>query len=97
MLPVVELIDTDRHGWDAEMGGIVATKRGEGEPSEYECDECGRTTFSVWTRFEYPGDLFDTYEKQYRGREPDLFSWFSLMGQCSGCSRLLPLTDFECA
>jgi hypothetical protein len=94
---VTELIDTDRHGYDGELGGIVATKRGEGDRVEFACEECGPKPFRIWVRFEYPDDLFDRSLREFRGRQQDLFNWFSLIGQCSGCSRLRPVTDFECA
>src|SRR5262249_47862620 len=93
----VELIDTDRHGYDAEIGAIVATVRGKGERGEYQCDGCGPQAFQICARFEYPDDHFDWNNKEFRGREKDLFTWFSLVGKCPGCSRLLSITDFECA
>jgi hypothetical protein len=94
---VTELIDTDRHGYDAEIGAIVATKRGEGDRVDYLCEECGRKPLRLWARFEYSDDLFDREISEFHEREQELFSWFSLVGQCSGCSRLLSVADFECA
>jgi hypothetical protein len=94
---VTELIDTDRHGYDAEIGAIVATARAEGKRGEYRCDRCGVEPFQVCARFEYSDDLFDRDFKEFRGREQDLFSWFSAVGKCRGCSRLLSIADFECA
>jgi hypothetical protein len=92
-----ELIDTDQHGYVAEVGGIVATARGEGERGEYRCDQCGPQAFRVYARFEYPAGLFHSKFKKFRGREQDFFSWFTAVGKCPGCSRLLSITDFECA
>jgi hypothetical protein len=92
-----ELIDTDRHGYDAEIGGIVATARSKGERSEYSCSHCGPRGMNVIVRFEYPDDLFGAVRETFRGREQDLFTWFSLIGKCPGCTRLLAVTDFECA
>ena len=94
---VTELIDTDRHGYDPEIGAIVATQRREGERVEHKCEECGPKPLRLWARFEYTDDLFDRELSEFRGREQELFSWFSLVGQCSGCSRLLSVADFECA
>ena len=94
---ITELIDTDRHGYDAEIGAIVATARGEGDRVEHECENCGRKPLRLWVRFEYSRDLFDRGSGEFRGREQELFSWFSLVGQCSGCSALLPVAGFECA
>jgi hypothetical protein len=92
-----ELIDTDRHGYDAELGGVVATALGEGERGEYRCDWCGVLPFQVCVRFENSADVFTRDFEEFRGREQDLFSWFSAVGRCSGCSRLLAIADFECA
>ena len=94
---ITELFDTDRHGYDAEIGAIGATRRGEGDRVEHECENCGRKPLRLWVRFEYSPDLFDRGIGEFRGREQELFSWFSLSGQCSGCSALLQVADFECA
>ena len=94
---VTELIDTDIHGYDGECGHGVATKRGEGRREEYLCDECGPQPLEGFVRFEYPDDLFTEDFAEFRGREQDLFTWFSVAGKCVGCSRLLHVTEFECA
>ena len=91
---VEELLDTDRHGYDAEIGGIVATVRGQGEKMEYQCDQCGSQPFEICVRFEYADHVFD--DQKHRGQAQDLFSWFSLVGKCPGCSRILRIADFEC-
>jgi hypothetical protein len=92
-----ELIDTDRHGYDAEIGAVGFNAHALGERGEYPCDRCGRQPFQVCVRFENLDDLFDPHFEEFRGREQDLFSWFSAVGRCSGCSRLLRIADFECA
>lgn len=94
------LLDTDRHGYDAEQGGIVATARAEGERGEYRCHRCGAQPLTVCVRFEYSDDLLDERwlsHEEFRDRQQDLFTWFSLVGKCPGCSYLLSVTDFECA
>ena len=92
-----DLIDTDAHGYDAELKSILATARGRGNPAVYECPKCGRQPLEVFARFEYPDELFDGDFPEFAGREQDLFSWFSLLGKCRRCSRLLAVADFECA
>jgi hypothetical protein len=92
-----DLIDTDAHGYDAELGHILATARGRGNPTVHECPECGRQPSEVFARFEYPDDLFDGDFPEFTGREQDLFTWFSLLAKCCRCSQLLAVTDFECA
>jgi ribosomal protein L37E len=92
-----ELIDTDRHRYDAEIGAIVATARAEGTKGDYICNRCGPNLLQLCIRFEYPDDLFDSDDEGFRGREQDLFSWVTLIGKCHGCSRLLSVAEFECA
>ena len=94
---VEELIDTAIHGYDGEYAGMPATMRGEGERSEYACAACGPQPFEIYVRFEYPDDLFEDEDEEIRGREHDLFTWFSLVGQCQRCEQLRKITDFECA
>jgi hypothetical protein len=94
---ITELFDTAIHGYDAESGGISACCRGEGERTEFACETCGPQQLQVFARFEYPDDLLGPDSEQYRGREQDLFSWFSLLGKCLRCGRLVEVTDFECA
>ena len=94
---VTELFDSDIHGYDSEVGGMSANYRGEGERTEFACDKCGPRQVQVFARFEYPDDLMGPEYDEYRGREQDLFSWFSLVGKCAGCGRLVDVTDFECA
>ena len=93
-----DLIDTDAHGCDAELGhSPMATARGRGNPAVYECPKCGRQPLQAFARFEYSGELFDGDFPEFAGREQDLFSWFSLVGKCRRCSQLLAVADFECA
>jgi hypothetical protein len=94
---ITELFDSDIHGYDAEIGAPPTSHRGEGERSEFPCSKCGPTGLQAIARFEYPDDLFESGFEEFRGREQDLFSWFSLVGKCSGCGRLLDVADFECA
>jgi hypothetical protein len=94
---ITELFDSDIHGYDAEIGAPPTNHRGEGERSEFACAKCGPTGLQAIARFEYSDDLFESGFEQFRGREQDVFSWFSLVGKCSGCGRLLDIADFECA
>lgn len=103
---ITELIDTGRHGYDSEFCSGSATKRGKGRRQRFRCEKCGPMPMQVHARFEYPGEIFgadglveeiaEEGGKDFRGREQDLFSWFTAVGKCSGCSKLLTI-DFECA
>jgi hypothetical protein len=99
------LFDRYLHGYDAE------TSRLEGmNPSEIiggnqplpvkevvtcQCSHCHNTMFEVFTRFEYPSDLFD--EPLFQGQEQELFSWFTSIGKCNNCSEINVFMDYECA
>ncbi len=92
-----ELLDTDVHGYDAELGHGSATVRAQGERVVYECPTCGRQPLETFVRFEYPDDLFDGDFPEFAGREQELFTWFNLVGKCPECSQVLAVADFECA
>jgi len=92
-----ELLDTDIHGYDPEVGNPSSTARAKGDPIVFECPTCGRQPVEAFVQFEYPDDLFDEEFADFRGREQDLFTWFSLIGKCPQCSKVLQIADFECA
>jgi hypothetical protein len=60
-------------------------------------NNCQGGSFSVFTRFEYPGDLFCDDRDDFRGREMDLFTWFTLVGYCRACRTRSTVVEFECA
>jgi len=91
------LLDTDLHGYDAELGHGSASARALGERVVFECPTCGRQPFQAFARFEYPDDLFEDDFPDFAGRQHDLFTWFSLVGRCLQCSQVLRVADFECA
>jgi hypothetical protein len=92
-----DLLDTNVHGYDSELGCGSCTMRGQGNQVVFECPTCGKQPVDVFVRFEFPDDLFREDFPEAAGREKDLFSWFSLYGTCSKCSQLLEVADFECA
>jgi hypothetical protein len=94
---VTELIDTDEHGYDAELGHGSATIRGKGPRGPYACDKCGVRPMTAYARFEHSSEeLADSFIEEFPNSE-DYFSWFSLVGTCDGCERMLNVADFECA
>jgi hypothetical protein len=94
---MTDLLDTDIHGYDGELGHGSATVRAKGDRVVYECPTCGRQPLELFVRFEYPDDLFDGNFPAFAGREQDLFTWFSVVGTCSQCNAMLAIADFECA
>jgi hypothetical protein len=94
---VTELIDTARHGYDAELGHGGQTIRGQGPRTHYACDQCGVRPMTAYARFEHSGEeLADSFIEEFPNTQ-DYFGWFSLAGTCDGCKRMLNVTDFECA
>jgi hypothetical protein len=94
---VTELIDTDQHGYDAELGHGSATIRGKGPRTHFACDKCGVQPMTAFARFEHSGEeLGDSFLEGHPNTQ-DYFSWFSLVGTCDGCKRMLSVADFECA
>jgi hypothetical protein len=91
------LLDTDAHGYDAELGHGTAVVRAQGERAVFECPSCGRKPLEAFVQFEYPDDLFDGDYPEFAGREQELFTWSHLIGRCPECSQWLPVADFECA
>lgn len=94
---LTELIDTDQHGYDAELGHGSATMRGEGRRTPFTCQACGKSEMTAHARFEHAPDTLQDSTGLFTGREHDLFTWFSLVGQCAECDQLLRVADFECA
>jgi hypothetical protein len=92
-----DLLDTDIHGYDGELGHGTATTRAKGDRAVFECPTCGRQPLETFVRFEYPDDLFEGDFPEFAGREQDLFTWFSLKSKCPKCSKMLDVADFECA
>jgi hypothetical protein len=92
-----DLLDTDIHGYDSELGVGPTNARAEGDRAVFECPRCGCQPFQAFVRFEYSDDLFDRKNSGLAGRESDLFSWFSLVGKCQRCSLVVAITDFELA
>jgi hypothetical protein len=91
-----ELVDMEHHGYDGEMGNNSANEP-EGRRSKVGCPSCGGKQFEVFARFEYPTDLMDDVSEEWRGREQDLFSWFTLVVECQGCGTVGVVADEECA
>lgn len=92
-----DLLDTDVHGYESELGYGSCTMRAQGNQVVFECPTCGRQPLEVFARFEFSQDLFDEGFPKAVGLEKELFSWFSLCGTCPKCAQLLEIADFECA
>jgi len=99
------LFDRFLHGYDAETSRLQGLSLHEiigwdgSLPVKNivtcQCSHCHKRAFEVFTRFEYPSDLFD--EPLFQGREQEFFSWFTGVGKCHTCSRINVFIDYECA
>jgi hypothetical protein len=99
---VTEIIDTARHGYDAQLAAISGRKhgggyRGSGDPTAVHCPRCGAVNCSVRARFSHPHlDLFED-EPQLRPRAQEFFDVFTLRAKCCGCGEDWKVTSFELA
>jgi len=84
------------HGYDGEMGN-GCNEDHKGRRSKLACPSCGVKQFQVFARFEYSPHLRNEESEEWRGKEQDLFSWFTLVVECEGCSRRGVVADEECA
>jgi hypothetical protein len=94
---VIQIIDTNKHGYDGECGHGAATIRGEGERATFACQFCCEMTFRVATSFQH--SHFDIIED-----EPELepvaqnyFDWFACKGVCTNCGEEQGFGDYELA
>jgi len=93
----VTLFDRSKDGYDAEIGYGLSGANGENPAEEFKCDTCGPCAIELFVGLEYHDDLFGGEFGDFRGREQDLFSWFTLFGRCSKCLRFIIIGEFECA
>ena len=91
------LFDSEIHGYDAELGHGASTARAEGTPGTLECAHHPERRMEVLVRFEFPTDLLDGDFEDWKGREQELFTWFTVYGRCSKCSEIWTLAELECA
>ena len=97
------LFDGSIHGYDPEIDAACAPLYDPADngavKTGYRCENglCLNDSFAVFARFEYPGDLFDESFADFKGREKDLFTWFTLVADCNRCGRRSAPADFECA
>ncbi len=97
------VFDGSIHGFDPEIDAACASLYDPADSGAlkmlYRCEDglCLDDCFTVFARFEYPGGLLDEGFDGFKGREKDLFSWFTLVADCSHCGKRSTAADFECA
>jgi hypothetical protein len=96
IVPKDHRTDRPRHArYNGELGLAAAAPENVAR-AEYRCGACGVQPFRLGARFEYPDSLFWGDYEDHRGSEQDLFSWFSLIGECQVCQRKRSVVDLEC-
>lgn len=87
---VMRIIDSDIHGYHAEVGkldgGVGSTKiRGKGDPRSFHCPDCSQTAFSVIVGFVYWN--FDVMLDDPHLPGQEFFNVFLIYGKCRNCGR----------
>lgn len=85
-------------GWDGENSGNAESPFPLDRPRlvQFKCPRCDGRHFHLRAAFEYPDDL-DELNDQERARTEDFFTWFWILGRCSGCQWEGTIADIECA
>ena len=94
---VAALLDSDIHGYDAELGHGSCTRRAEGTPTDFRCPSCSANRGALFMRFEFTQDLFDGSFDEVQVEKEDLFTWVTCVSRCSECGQDNSVADFECA
>lgn len=94
---VTEVFDSAVHGYDPEVCGHDTSLRGSGARQHFACDRCGIAPARIHARFEHSSEVLDDSTGEFTGNEHNLFTWFTLVDECTGCGRLLTIAAFECA
>ncbi len=94
---VTELLDSDIHGYHAEVGklegGIRSAKlRGTGPRTTFACPGCEKTSFRMVVGFVYWD--FDILEDEPQLPAQEFFNLFLLYCTCVNCGRLSEPTEF---
>lgn len=92
---VIEIIDTDKHGYDGECGHGAATIRGDGNRATFACEYCSETSFRVATCFQH--SHFDIIEDELEPVAQNYFDWFTCKGVCANCNKEQSVGDYELA
>jgi len=96
---VTEVIDTDQHGYHAEVGkredGIGSVKyRREGPPTAWTCPQCEGQVFGLTVAFIFWEVVFDLANEDLGWPLQEFFNVFLSFARCTGCGHLSEPTDF---
>jgi hypothetical protein len=96
---VTELLDTDRHGYHAEVARLEgdelgsAKTKGEGPRTYFPCPHCGAKQFKLTVAFCYWQAAFDLFLDEPELPIEDFFNEFELRGTCERCGTSILMTD----
>jgi hypothetical protein len=93
---VTEIIDTDIHGYDGEIGSPVNIQ-GKGKRVAFQCPSCMSDEMSVTVHFQCDGGELDLKRDEPTIAVQDFFGWFQARGLCSKCQSAFSIADFELA
>lgn len=89
------IYDPSRHGYDAVAGGLPADELGDDSYADEITPEDIEMPHQVIVRFEFPSDHLG--EPRHEGREPELFSWITVLARDARSGAVEFLFDDECA
>lgn len=82
------VFDPRLHGYDVELDHFPPEFESTATPRNFQCPACTASRFTLVARW---------YEGRFRGKEQDLFTFFTLIGRCTGCNTLATIATCECA
>ena len=91
-----ELFDMLLHGYDAEIESHPTHIRAQGTRGPFAC-ACGGSAFKPYARFEFSSETLEDSTGEWTGNEHNLFTWFSLVGDCANCGKRVDIAEFETA
>jgi hypothetical protein len=96
---ITELLDTDRHGYHAEIaeieGGVGSTKVcGKGRRKAYSCSECAAEEFAVTVAFLFWEGTMEVFLDEPDWAFEEFFNEFLCYCRCVACGHTSEPTEF---
>ncbi len=88
------VFDGDMHGWDGynpdrPPEDAYSSRRPTARLSQFVCPQCDGRHFRLFAEFEFSDETPQPFQEH--------FTWFTLVGECSGCNWAGTVADHECA
>jgi len=93
------IFDPALHGYDVEIDHFPPHAPYLGDWRVFQCSSCASKAFGLIARFQYPANAGDPHLRPDGSSIPrhDLFSYFTLIGECGTCGSLSTVSSVECA